>query len=90
MVRYGVYPFVERRIELGDDVLLPLLSDETQERLRLIDRVLESPRAHTSHISTTSKDSHHTQRETFQLISARRTTQKARELTIVRIAKARI
>ena len=33
----GVYPLVERGVELGDYVLLPLLADEAEERLRLVD-----------------------------------------------------
>ena len=38
----GVYPLVERGVELGDYVLLPLLADEAEERLRLVDRVLRA------------------------------------------------
>ena len=29
----GVYPLVERGVEFGDYVLLPLLADEAEERL---------------------------------------------------------
>ena len=43
MVRHRVYPLVERRVELGDNVLFPLLADESKERLGLVDRVLPSP-----------------------------------------------
>ena len=43
VVGHGVDPLVERRVELRDDVLLPLLADEPEERLRLVDRVLSRP-----------------------------------------------
>ena len=42
VVRDGVDPLVERGVELGDDVLLPLLPDEPEHDARLVDRVLGS------------------------------------------------
>ena len=36
----GVYPTVQRGVELGDDALLPLPADEPEEQLGLVDCVL--------------------------------------------------
>ena len=45
VIWHGVDPLVERRVELSDDVLLPLLADEPEERLRLVDRVLPTTKS---------------------------------------------
>ena len=44
VVRHGVDPLVQGRVELSNNTLLPLLPDEAQQRLRLVDRVLSSRR----------------------------------------------
>ena len=36
----GVDPFVQRRVQLGDDALFPVWADEPEQKLRLVDRVL--------------------------------------------------
>ena len=41
MVWDRVDPFVERRVEFGDNLLLPFLPHEAEEDLRLVDGVLE-------------------------------------------------
>ena len=41
VARKRVHPFVERRIEVGDDALLPLLVGLVELRSRLVGRVLE-------------------------------------------------
>ena len=40
MVRDRIDPLVEGGVEFGNDVLLPLLPHEPEQRLRLVDRVL--------------------------------------------------
>lgn len=37
MIRYRVNPFVQRRVEFGDNVLLPLLADKPEQCFRFID-----------------------------------------------------
>ena len=36
----GVDPFVQCRVQLGDDALLPMWADEPEKKLGLVDRVL--------------------------------------------------
>ena len=82
----GVYPLVERGVELGDYVLLPLLADKAEERLRLVDGILHSPRTHMS-----TAPPKRTQTDTIiQFHSMTRTHRMQWRLTMVRIAKARI
>ena len=40
VIRHFVDPFVQRRIEFRDNMLFPLLADESQKDFRLVDRVL--------------------------------------------------
>ena len=37
MIWYGIDPFVQSRVKLGDNVLFPLLANEPKERLRFVD-----------------------------------------------------
>ena len=89
----GVYPLVERGVELGDYVLLPLLADEAEERLRLVDRVLRAASQTMSALTTPtqrarprdgSKGSEGEQRRRG------RERKKETKRTIVRMANARI
>lgn len=40
MIRYAINPLVERAVEFGDNVLLPLMPDEAKENLALVYGVL--------------------------------------------------
>lgn len=58
-----VYPLVQRRVQFGNNMLLPLLADEPEQRLRLIDRILYAP---------LRLDNWTTEREGYSRSSARR------------------
>ena len=46
---HGIDPFVQRGVELGDDALFPSTIPMSQERLRLVDRVLWGAISHRRH-----------------------------------------
>ena len=93
MVGHGVYPLVERRVELSDDVLLPLLADEPEERLGLVDRVLRAASQTMSALATpTQRARPRDGSEGSEGEQRRRDRERKKETkrTIVRMANARI
>ena len=94
MVGDGVYPLVERGVELGDYVLLPLLADEAEERLDLLieycvprpRRCQPWPRRH----SVPARETAAREARANKGEGVEKKKTKERKRTIVRMANARI